>query len=62
MELTKALFLPADFIVLDSPFEGMDEVMKKRVIDYLLEIKGSRPLLIAQEKGDDLDFAKKILL
>ncbi|MBR4707080.1 MAG: ATP-binding cassette domain-containing protein [Pseudobutyrivibrio sp.] len=62
VELTKALFLPADFIVLDSPFEGMDEVMKKRVIDYLLEMKGSRPLLIAQEKGDDLDFAKKILL
>ena len=62
MELTKALFLPADFIVLDSPFEGMNEVMKKRVIDYLLEIKGSRPLLIAQENGDDLDFAKKILL
>jgi ABC-type multidrug transport system ATPase subunit len=62
VELTKALFLPADFIVLDSPFEGMDEVMKKRVIDYLLEIKGSRPLLIAQEKGEDLDFAKKIYL
>ncbi len=62
VELTKALFLPADFIVLDSPFEGMDEVMKKRVIDYLLEIKGSRPLLIAQEKGEDLDFAKKINL
>ena len=62
VELTKALFLPADFIVLDSPFEGMNEVMKKRVIDYLLEMKGSRPLLIAQEKGDDLDFAKKILL
>ncbi len=60
VELTKALFLPADFIVLDSPFEGMDEVMKKRVIDYLLEIKGSRPLIIAQENAEDIDFAKKV--
>ncbi len=60
VELTKALFLPADFIVLDSSLEGMDEVMKKKVIDYLLEVKGSRPLIIAQENAEDIDFAKKV--
>ena len=60
VELTKALFIPADFIVLDSPFEGMDEGTRTKVIDYLLEIKGSRPLIIAQENAEDIDFAKKI--
>ena len=60
VELTKALFIPADFIVLDSPFEGMDEGTRTKVIDYLLEIKGSRPLIIAQENAEDIDFAKKV--
>jgi len=62
VELVKALFLPSDFIVVDNLFEGMNDNLQKKVLDYLLEIKGSRPLLIAQESEDGLDFAKKIRL
>lgn len=62
VELVKALFLPSDFIVIDNLFEGMTDDLQKKVLDYLLEIKGSRPLLIAQESEDGLDFAKKIRL
>ncbi len=62
VELVKALFIPADFIVLDSPFEGMDADTKQKTIDYLLEIKGSRPLLIAQETDEGIEFAKRIVL
>ena len=62
VELVKALFTPADFIVLDSPFEGMDADTKQKTIDYLLDIKGSRPLIIAQEDAEGLDFARKVCL
>ena len=62
VELVKALFLPSDFIVLDNLFEGMNDNLRNKVIDYLLEIKGSRPILISQESEEGLDFAKKIRL
>ena len=62
VELVKVSLMAADFIVLDEPFRGMNEEEKKRAIDYILELKGSRPLLIASREEDDLSFAKKIRL
>ncbi len=62
VELTRAFFVPADFIVLDEPFEGMDEELRAKCLDYIMQIKGNRPLLIAQRTEDGLDFAKKIRL
>ena len=62
VELVKALFLPSDFIVVDNLFEGMNDDLRKKILDYLLEIKGSRPILFAQESEDGLDFAKKVLM
>ena len=62
VELTRAFFVPADFIVLDEPFEGMDEELRSKCLDYIMKIKGNRPLLIAQRTEDGLDFARKIRL
>ena len=50
------------FIVLDEPFEGMDEELRSKCLDYIMKIKGNRPLLIAQRTEDGLDFARKIRL
>lgn len=47
IETVKALFIPADFIVLDEPFEGMTDDEKKMMLDYVLGQRGSRPLIMA---------------
>ena len=60
--IVSALFTPADFIVLDEPFEGMNEAEKQKALDYILDKRGSRPLLIAGCSAEGLDFAKVINL
>ena len=62
VELVRAFFVPADFIVLDEPFRGMNEELKQQVISYIFTIQGNRPLLIAQQEENGLEFAKKIRL
>ncbi len=62
VEYVGAFFVPADFIVLDEPFEGMDEKLKTRMLQFILNAKGNRPLLIAQESEEGLEFARKIRL
>ena len=62
VELVRAFFVPADFIVLDEPFRGMDATLKQTVLEYIMSIKGNRPLLIAQRDEDGLEFARKIRL
>lgn len=62
VELVRAFFVPADFIVLDEPFKGMDDYMRQQVLDYVLSIKGNRPLLIAARSEEGLDFARKVRL
>lgn len=60
VEIVRAFFVPADFIVLDEPFLGMDDELKAKVLGHILTIQGSRPLLIASRSEDGLDFARKI--
>ncbi len=47
VEIVKALFVPADFIVLDEPFDRMTGEEKKASLEYILGQRGSRPLLMA---------------
>ncbi len=60
VEIVRAFFVPADFIVLDEPFIGMDVELRNRVLEHIMSIQGSRPLLIASRHEEGLDFAKKI--
>ena len=53
IEIVKALFIPADFIVLDEPFEGMSAEEKKASLEYILAQRGSRPLLVAAQNGPE---------
>lgn len=62
VEIVRATFIPADFVVLDEPFYGMNDSQRRKALDYLLNFKGSRPLLIASTDDTDLDFAKKVTL
>lgn len=47
IEIVKALFVPADFIVLDEPFDKMTGEERKAALEYILGQRGSRPLLMA---------------
>lgn len=60
VEFVKAFFVPADFIVLDEPFAGVDEEHKEAMLQYVLSVKGTRPVLIASRDEEGLDFARKI--
>ena len=60
VEIVRAFFVPADFIVLDEPFEGMDAALKEKVLNFIMGIQGSRPILIASRNEEGLDFARKI--
>lgn len=62
VEIVRALFVPADFVVLDEPFLGMNEDERKKATAYIMEIRGTRPLLMATQDGDGIEFAKKIAL
>ncbi len=62
VELVRAFFVPADFIVLDEPFMGMNDEERQNTLDHIMKIKGNRPLLIAQRDEEGLDFARKIRL
>ena len=60
VELVKASFMVADFIVLDEPFYGMTKEQRLAAIEFLLDFRGSRPTIIASRDESDLDFAKVI--
>ena len=62
VEIVRACVMPADFLLFDEPFFGMSPEEKKKALDYILEIRGNRPLLVAAEEETDLDFAKRITL
>lgn len=54
VEIVCACMVPADFFVMDEPFRGMDETMRRQALSYMLEARGSRPLLIATREEAEL--------
>ncbi|MBM6919464.1 ATP-binding cassette domain-containing protein [Intestinimonas butyriciproducens] len=51
--LARAMHFPAKLIILDEPFTGLDKDTRQQVIDYILEMKGDRILLVATHGVDD---------
>ncbi len=54
VEIVRALFVPADFIVLDEPFSGMGDEEREKAFQYILEKRGRRPLLLATREERDI--------
>ncbi|MCR5420738.1 MAG: ATP-binding cassette domain-containing protein [Lachnospiraceae bacterium] len=54
VEIIKALFVPADFIVLDEPFRGMSQDQKDQILKYILNLLGTRPILLASRKDPEI--------
>ena len=62
VEIVRAFTIPADFLVMDEPFEGLSEEDIKNVMAYIKEKQGSRALLMASRSEDHMGFARIIHL
>ena len=62
VEIVRAFTIPADFLVMDEPFEGLSEDSIRKVIAYIQEKQGSRALLAASRTEDHFGFARIIHL
>ncbi|CDZ74504.1 ABC transporter [Peptoniphilus sp. ING2-D1G] len=53
VSVLRAIVPDSDIVYMDEPFEGLDEVNKNKLIDYILENKGERTMLIVLHDIDD---------
>ncbi len=60
VEIVRSFVIPADFLVMDEPFMYLDEEQCGKVLEYIKENRGSRPLLMASRSEDHFDFARVI--
>lgn len=51
--LARALANESDMLILDEPFKGLDEELRKRIIDVIKQIK--KPMLIATHDESDVE-------
>ena len=58
--IVRACAVPADLLVMDEPFTGLDAQNRRKAIDYIMEKKGSNPLLLTAHEADGLDFCRKV--
>jgi len=51
--LVRALMAKGDIVILDEPFKGLDDAVKKQVIEYLKsKIKGKTVIVITHDRTD----------
>ncbi|MBR5408102.1 MAG: ATP-binding cassette domain-containing protein [Lachnospiraceae bacterium] len=54
VEIVRAMFVPGDFLVFDEPFLGMTDDEYRAAAEYILNRRGTRPLLIASRNEPDI--------
>ncbi len=60
VEIVRAFVIPSDFLVMDEPFEFLNESDIQKVLAYIEENRGSRPLLMASRNEEHFGFARVI--
>ncbi|MCR5674326.1 MAG: ATP-binding cassette domain-containing protein [Lachnospiraceae bacterium] len=61
--IVRALSVPADLIVMDEPFAGMSDDERASAVRYIMDRKGSTPLVIAmRERCEEIRSFKNIAL
>lgn len=51
----RALLTPSDILLMDEPFTGMDETLKRDVITYIKEKQNGRLLILTTHQEEDVD-------
>lgn len=60
--LLRAVLFPAEMVIMDEPFKGLDEALKGEVITYLKETLTGRTVLIITHEKDDVALLSADLL
>lgn len=60
--IVRACIVPSDLLVMDEPFTGLDWEMRQRVIAYIREKQGRKPLLLTTHSLEFLEFCKVITI
>lgn len=61
--IVRACIIPADILVMDEPFTGLDAENRQNAIAYILTKKGNKPFVVtAHDNFTGLDFCKKVFL
>ncbi len=58
--IVRACIIPSDVILMDEPFNGLDEDNRRRAIDYIKSVKATTPLVITSHDLSGLDFCKRV--
>ncbi len=58
--IVRACIIPSDIIIMDEPFAGLDRVNRQKAIQYILDAKGTTPLVITDHSAEGLDFCRKV--
>ncbi len=60
--IVRACIIPSDLLLLDEPFRGMDEELRKKALSYIRDKAGHKGIVIAQRTMEGLEFCRKFEL
>ncbi len=60
--IVRACIIPSDLLLLDEPFRGMDEDLRKKTLAYIRDKAGHKGIVIAQRNMEGLEFGRKFEL
>ncbi len=52
--IVRACSVPSDILIMDEPFRGMDEDMRKKAFSYIKQTAGHKGIVIAQRTSEGL--------
>ncbi len=62
VSILRAVLAPSKAILMDEPFSGLDEELRRTVIDYILKKREGRLLIVATHQQEDVDLLGAELL
>ncbi len=60
--IARALSVPADLVLMDEPFTGLDEDTKKNVMGYIRERAEGKLVIISTHQQEDVELLEGILI
>lgn len=55
VSLARAMWYPSSLILMDEPFTGLDQKTRRNVIQYLLDLKKDRTLIVSTHDPEDAE-------
>ena len=60
--IVRAMLPASDILIMDEPLTGLDPETRDRVINYIMENKGRRPIIIASHETEGLPKMRELVL